>query len=198
MAVEVYEWILSGAIAGEFVQTVQHVQIDSSPGNTPYQTAKAIAEAMVATDGLIETYLQCVPEGYQASSIRVRRVSTGGGPTAVILAADFNLSQGARVGAISSLQANPLIIWVPVAGTNITGRLFIQGVSEEDIDNMMLTGDLINNIQSFMDLYVSSNTSADGSFQGCIFNRTTHTGTLILAGRISPLIGTQRKRLHPV
>jgi hypothetical protein len=65
---------------------------------------------------------------------------------------------------------------------------------------MVLTTGLITAIQDFIDIVVppfTLNGTSDPSSFG-IFRRDLGASDDIIAGRISPLIGTQRRRLRPV
>lgn len=201
MAREVYECVLSGTLAGQFVQTVQHRCIDDPTGGpSPFVMAREMGEVMVAAAGLVDTFLNALPEVYFATSLRVRRVSTGGGPTAIILSGEFGgNTQGQRAGAISSAQANPLSIWIPEVEPSKTGRLFWPGVSEDDIDNMQLEPALVAAIDNFNAAWAGTvAVSPFGDTYGCVLRRASHTGDVIEFSYISPLIGTQRRRLRPV
>ena len=198
MAVETYEAVITGYLANEFVQTVLHFTGNNTVGQPAYFRAKDICDAFVVDDGLLKKYVSCLPSDYKGSSLRVRRVSAGGGPTAVALASTWEDQNGNREGIISSAQANPLIIWIPTVTPNKVGKTFLPGVSEDDIDEMMLTDDLITAINYFITAMTTDIALSADTIQGSILRRATHVGDIIDAGRISPLIGTQRKRLHPV
>lgn len=198
MADQVYECILTGYLAGEFVQTIQHVQIDPTPGITAYTVAKEIAIDLVSPGQPLDAMIACLPTDYVCSSLRVRRTAPTGGPTAVVLAADFNFDTGQRSGSISSAQANPLVIWIPTDLPAKTGRVFLPGVSETDISEMKLTSGLTAAITTFIAAWIAGATITAGQYLGCVYRRSLNEGDIIADGRISPLIGTQRKRLHPV
>ena len=198
MAVETYESVITGYLANEFVQTVLHFTGPNTVGQPAYFRAKDLNDALVDALGPVMTFLDCLPEDYKASSIRSRRVSAGGGPTAVRLASTWDNSTGSRTGHISSSQANPLVIWIPTVTPNKVGKTFLPGVSEDDIDEMQLSSVLITAIESFIAAMTTPQALSADSMQGSILRKTTHVGDIIDAGRISPLIGTQRRRLHPV
>jgi len=207
MATEIYQWTLSGTLAGQFVQTVQHVKAQIAAPVNPFLTGLAIAQTMVDAGGLVEKLMDCLPADYTATSLRVKQVLPTGGPEAIILANDFTSPiVGQRTGEISSAQVNPLIIWIPTTTPSKTGRIFLPGVSESDIDEMALVTALIEACNVFAAAYVAGwgiGITAD-TFFGCVLRRSPtvpHTplsGDTILAGQVSPLIGTQRRRLHPV
>lgn len=200
MAREVYECVLSGVCAGQFVQTVQHMAVDDPMGAaSPFTKARNLGQEL-DVQGMIDKFVDCLPGAYQLTSLRTRRVSTGGGPTAIRLAGDMTAStNGQRGPEISSLQANPLTIWIGETDPSKTGRLFWPGVAEDDIADMVLVGALITLYEVFNQAWIDGITlSGVGDFYGCILRRASHTGDKITDHYVSPLIGTQRRRLRPV
>lgn len=205
MAEEVYECTLSGNLHGQFVQTVWCLWYDNTTAMSSFGAALAIAQYL-STATVMDQFMGCLPEDYSATSLRVKKVMTGGGPTAIVLANTFSTSVGTRTGEISSAQVNPLVTWIGIDHPSNTGRTFLPGVSEADIDGMALSATLITAINTWIgsmkDPFTVSTTD-DSHF--CIFTRPRLTPVVIpaafdkfLDGQLSPLIGTQRKRLHPI
>jgi hypothetical protein len=198
MPIEAYECTLSGVLAGQFVQTVINVALDNTTPDPPYAAATAIASKMCAANGFVEKFTSTLPVDYQATSLRVRRVSAGGGPTAIFLQGSMIQSAGQRTGSISSAQVSPLVIIIPTTNPNRTGRIFLPGVSEDDIDQMALVAGLITDINSLISHMEAGDTSASGVFVYGVLRRALALVDPISAAYISPLIGTQRRRLRPV
>jgi len=198
MAIETYRVTVTGYLANEFVQSVFHFTGPNTGPEPSYLRAKNLLDALNDPAGWINFFMEMVPEDYKASSLSAQRVSVGGGPKAVILADLLATSVGQRSGNISSAQANPLIIWIPAEAPSKVGKTFVPGVSEDDIDEMLLTGDLIGAINNFTDAHIAGVTVSADELDGSVFRRATHDGDGIDYARVSPLIGTQRKRLHPV
>ena len=80
MAVEIYEVVFSGTLAGQFVQTVQHVKATIAAPVSTFQSALYIAQD-IAANGIQDAFAAMVPADYIMTSIRVRRVGPSGGPT---------------------------------------------------------------------------------------------------------------------
>jgi len=206
MATEVYEVILSGNLAGQFVQTVQHVKVNRSAITTQFQCAVELNHELMENGTWLSPFLDCVPSDYEATSSRIRCVNPTGGPTAISLKNALVAFAGTRAGEISSAQANPCAIFIGTTSPAKTGRLFFPGVSEDDIDEMALDATLVTNMQTFINaLIVGGTISGTGdTWVGCIARRAAGpphnvtSGDTIDAGYVSPLIGTQRRRLHPV
>lgn len=199
MADQVYEVVISGLLAGQFVQSVQHVRATIATPVNPFASALLIAQDL-ATGGIMDLYVGALPTDYQGTSLRVRRVDGGGGATAIVLAPSWSFSIGERPGNISSAQVNPLITWIPTTSVDKPGRLFMPGVSETDIDEMMLSAGLVTALQNFANGWVAGGTLGGvDEYHGTIWRRPpVSVDDLIFAGQVSPLIGTQRRRLHPV
>lgn len=195
---EVYECVLSGTLAGQFCQTVQHVHTDFGPAASPFGTAKEIGLDLVGADQPIMQYIRGLPEDYEATSLRVRRVAPTGGPTAIILAAEFTNATGERTGTISSAQVAPLLIFIPTTLPAKVGKVFYCGVSEDDIDEMALVAGLLTAMNNFGDAWTNGGSVGGGNYVGCVYRRLTLTADDIADHYVSPHIGTQRRRLLPV
>lgn len=199
MAIETYRVTVTGYLANEFVQSVFHFTGPNTAPEPAYLRAANLLNELNSPTGWLNYFLAMVPEDYKGSSISAQRVSAGGGPKAVLLASLWAVDGvGQRSGNISSAQANPLIIWIPTETPNKVGKTFVPGVSEDDIDEMQLSGDLVAAIIAFGDAHVAGVTVSADDIDGSVYRRASHDGDLIDFVRVSPLIGTQRKRLHPV
>jgi len=198
-----YEITWSGILGGQFVQTVQHVGADEAGTENAFATAQNIINP-TNFNGVNTDFMNILPSDYALSSVRCRRVLGGLGPTAVFLAGDYNDNVGARSGQISSAQVNPVILWIPLDEPTHLGKLFIPGVSESDIDAMAIAAGLIAVIGNFTTTWIGGITVGAETYVGVVARRATTSpfavvdASQILFGQISPLIGTQRRRLRPV
>lgn len=198
MPVEAYECTLSATLAGQFVQTVFHVSYNNGASQPPFSAAKDINEQLIAAAEFVEKFTAGLPASYQATSLRVRRVGPTGGPTSITLASDFVQSQGQRGSEISSAQVNPLLILIGTTTPAKTGRIFIPGIDEADIAQMVLDPAIITIYNDLLAYMLTGTTVAGGAVSFGILRRATKVVDLLDAGYVSPLIGTQRRRLHPI
>ena len=198
MPVEAYECTLSGVLAGQFVQTVFHVAYNNTGSQAPFSAAKDIAEQLVAAGEFVEKFTQGLPASYLATSIRVRRVGPTGGPTSIVLGGAMSQPDGQRTADISSAQVNPLIILIGDVAPAKTGRIFMPGIAEDDIDAMVITSTLITVFQDLLTYMLTGTTIAGGAITFGILRRATKVVDELSAGYVSPLIGTQRRRLKPI
>jgi hypothetical protein len=198
MAEEAYECTVSGVLAGQFVQNIVHTAIDNTFNIPSFQVASEIAAQLAAAGEFVEKFTDCLPTDYIATSVRVRRVSAGGGPTAIVLQATMSQAAGQRTGQISSAQVSPLVILIPTVNQNRTGRIFLPGVSEDDIDQMVLVGALVTAMQALVTYMLAGTSIPTGTVVYGVFRRALLLTDPLAAGYVSPLIGTQRRRLRPV
>lgn len=198
MAIEVYEVVVSGTLAGQFVQNVIHVATDDGNYGNPFEGAMEVADGLNEVSGFMQMWCFALPEQYSATSMRVRRVLPDGGPTYIRLANALSDKDGQRSGNISSAQVNPVLVWITTPRPNRPGRTFLPGVSETDIDAMTYTSGLIGAFNALIGVMTSSITVGTGTGDFVIYRRNLNTADDITYGRISPLVGTQRRRLKPV
>jgi len=198
-----YEITWSGTLAGQFVQTVQHVGADEAGTEPAFATALSIINP-TNFDPINDEFLACLPSDYVLTSVRARRVLGGLGPTAVFLATAYNSQDGNRSGQISAAQVNPVILWIPLDTPTHLGKLFLPGVSEADIDAMALVSTLLTAIQTFIDSWIAGWTVGAELYKGVVARRAAVSPFAVIDadpieyGQVSPLIGTQRRRLRPV
>jgi len=199
MATEAYEVIFSGKLGGNFVQNILHVNVEVAVVN-PYETARELLLQMNAAGAVQELWVNMLPVDYTMTSLRARRILPTGGPTAIILQDSLYEQGGQRAGEISVASNAPLIIWLPTTDPAKTGRTFLPGVSETDIANGVLDSGLITDIQAFMTLWVTGDTfNTSDTWQGAIKRKgPPQTAATLFAGRISPIVGNQRRRQKPI
>jgi len=208
MAFETHEVVISGILAGQFVQTVVHFRLNNPSPTDPYQASRDMALACVDTNGFVTAMMNSLPADYAGTSVRVKRVDSGGGPTAIVLAGAWTEAAGQRAGNISSAQVAPLIILIGTDNPNRTGRIFLPGVSEDDIDEMVLSAALLLEMDGLITNFITPGTTPNLSipYDGAIYRRAAPNAVpprvestdLVANGYISPKIGTMRKRLTPV
>ena len=200
MPAETYECIISGTLAGQFVQTVLHVNCDNTLPEPPFDVAQALVDLFIGNGELVELYCGALPADYACTSFRARRILTAGGPSAIGLSSAMAVNSGARTGNISSAQVNPVIIWIPTTNPAKTGRTFMPGVSEADIDEMVYSSGLITALDAFGTYFEDGGTLPLGSiaWTGAIYRRALSASHGITNHRVSPVVGTQRRRLRPV
>lgn len=193
------EVVVTGHLAGQLCQNVFHFATENIGGDTLFGYAKNLGEILMATGGFLSKYVDCLPEDYIGSSLRVRCIGVTPGPTYYAGSGAWaDGYTGTRSGAISSAQVSPLIIWIPDANPTKTGRTYLPGVSEDDIDEMILVVPLLTAIADFCGVYITIGSTSDIQYGAAIWRRSTSDNDPITAAYVSPHIGTQRRRLVPV
>lgn len=198
MAEESYEHVITGHLSGQFVQTVLHSVIDNSGSTNPYLVAEQLNDEFAGADGLLDAFLDALPANYVGSSLRSRRVGPTGGPTAIVLADLWATGVGQRSGNIQSQQVNPLLILIPVDSPAKTGRIFMPGASETDINEGQIQSGLVVAMEALGAYLDTGWTVAAGTGKGGVYRRATKIVDPLGYYRVSPLIGTQRRRLRPI
>lgn len=200
MPAETYELVISGTLAGQFVQTIFHVAVDNSTSRSPFVVAEDLMNTLNGAPDFMLAWCNCLPASYLVSSLRSRRIGPTGGPTAIMLGAALSATTGARTGSISAAQVNPVVIWITTPRENKPGRTFLPGVSESDIDAMVYSAGLITVIDALILIVVTPFvlTAVSDDCEFSIWRRSISNRDEITHGRLSPVVGTQRRRLHPV
>lgn len=198
-----YEVVWSGHLAGQFVQTVQHVQASEAADSGAYITALNIISP-TNFDAINSEFMNCLPEDYILSSVRCRRVFPSGGPTAIVLGSNYGDSQGTTSPGISAAQVNPVILWIGATSESHLGKLFMPGISEDAINNMVIDGPQLTLYYTFIGVWIAGMLISADQYVGSIATRATSSPFNVISvrpiayGQVSPLIGTQRRRLRPV
>lgn len=200
MAAETYECILSGTLAGQFVQNILHAGVDNTASTDPFTVAGALLTEFNSVSKLIPKWLDCLPDPYTLTSVRVRRILPTGGPTNILLQGSISGSIGTRTGNTSVVSNAPLLIWLSSLRPSKTGRTFLPGVSESDVDNNVLDGGLVAAMESLGAYWSAGGTLASPSYNwdGQIYRRAVAAGDAISHYRVSPIIGNQRRRQRPI
>jgi len=200
MAAETYELLISGTLAGQFVQSVFHINVNNVGDEHPYEEAGDILNTLSATTNFFNVWTGVLPTIYTITSARCKKILATGGPTNILLGVELSDSVGQRSGHISSAQLNPVLVWITDPRPDKPGRTFLPGISETDIDEMVYTGPWIaaagNLISNITQPFTLDGSSDPANFS--VYRRALNAADSIDFGRISPVIGTQRRRLHPV
>jgi len=202
---ETYEIILSGKLAGNFVQSILGVNVTVASVD-PWATAVDLLTTFNSGTELVGLWLDALPTDYEMTSMRARRLLATGGPTAIFTAAALTATGGNRSGVSSVTSNAPLLIWLPGTNPAKTGRTFLPGVSETDIDGNILTSGLLTAMDALGTYWsVGGSTGGGDTWGGAVISRPRPSEVPPFLGasrdiqnyRISPTIGTQRRRQKP-
>lgn len=193
----VYQLNVNGNCSGEYVQNTFHYDVVEAGGATIYQYTQ---DLIAAWETAVRTpWKNALSNAYFVSSLSAKKVQSPGGPLAVTV-----YTPGVQGGARGNTEASGIgacILWpVFLAGKNVTGRTFIPGVAQLDLqDNVfsvayntvLLT--LIGALTPALTLAGTGTTA-----QLCIYHRQTQVNTHVAFGRVSTKVGTQRRRYVPI
>jgi hypothetical protein len=200
MGVETYEVILSGTVSGQFVQNILHCNLDNTADTDPFVVANAILTKINGAGQFLQKWCDCLPADYLLTSARCRRVTPAGGPTQIFLSANLNYNSGNRSGNAGVSSNAPLIIWLTTLRPAKTGRTFVPGVSESDVSENTLVAGLLTALAAAATVWRDGFTPASPAYptQGSILRRALHGADDITNFRVSPIVGTQRRRQRPI
>lgn len=200
MANETYELIPSGTLSGQFVQNVLHLTVDNTAATPPFVVATAILTKFNGASQFISKWCDMLPDSYSMSSLRCRRILPDGGPTDILLQGAMGTSTGARSGAESTSSACPLLIWLSTLRPSKTGRTFLPGASEDDLDQNVIQSGLLAAMVAFGAYWHNGGTLTSPAYTwgGSIYRRAIAAADDITSVRVSPIIGVQRRRQRPI
>lgn len=178
---------------------VLHFQmVTSAPDPDPDSIAFSCIGGFVTT--LESLWMACLPEDVLLLGYRCRRVAPGGGPSVTVLA---NGIAGTRTGKFSAGSVGPCAVtaYQKLAGGWAAGRIFLPGVSEDDIEENKFSDPLLAALDDLYEQMLDSPTFTGNpngaSYEYGIYSRTHNSfsgaETMTTSGRP----GTQRGRLKP-
>jgi hypothetical protein len=199
MGVDCYEMRIIATIAKEYCENVVHFNGAQTNSPTPESDARALNMAWIAA--IQPAWLDCLPTDYALNGLSTKRVNNTGGPSNVFLRGGAN---GTRPGTVAATHSCPLLIgdYYESAGPRPswrTGRIFMAGVAEADISQNVLAPALVGVLNTLGGLLQTPMGSGpEGPFISAIWSRTHLVSHVPLDWEVSLLVGTQRRRLHPV
>jgi len=191
------EITFTGALNGQFVQNILHGQWEPEGNPDPFWNAFAVTAGV-----LLEwqpDYLECLPESYEMSSIRVRQIEPVSGPS-ITQTSGVGGETGSRAAEISVYVSGPLINFPVTMGTPRVGKIFMPGVAEDDVAYGVLDAGLITVLQAFAAVLLTP-LDLTGDYPGTLtycVAKSDHSDWKIPVGSyVSATIGTQRRRAKP-
>lgn len=188
--------LVAGAIdaAGNYVENVYHFLLAEAGAGTPYEYANALITAWVAGPGA--TLLGCLGSDYLLNNVTARKVTNGGGPTAV-----QNPNQNGSWASLtnaSGLSVN--MSWIPGAGANRPGHTFVPGIPASEITGSTISPGLITALGLWAAAQIASFnlTISFGDAQMVIFHRKTSLYTIIADYVVRPVLTFFNQRKRPI
>lgn len=194
---KLFEGTFTGSIGGNFCQNVFHLKVLDPASSSPFALAKSVGQGLF--DYWKEPWLDCLPAAYVMSSIRVRQIDLGGGPTYTRTSGVAG-EVGTRDTAILVSTVGPLLTFPVYTDRWTWGKVFLPGVAKEDCADNFLASGLVDNLEL---LAISMNTPNTQGSPGactwvyCVKKATDDTYNVPVGFSVSATIGTQRRRAKP-
>jgi len=195
MANDVFQLIIGGNVAGQPVENVLHFT-NGGTLTDPINQAVELNDAF--EEDVMDAWLDVLPENYAIMGTKAKQVNNGGGPTVAKIQPAFTL--GHRVGNADTSAVGPVLLIPYQNGPRwFTGRIFLPGVSQEDIDNNQLDAALITAIGALNTILVAPFAFGAGTnFEYGIYLSDADVFKDADAISISSKPGLQNRRLRPV
>jgi len=198
MAAQTYQLVISGNLAGQFVQNIFHYRMDDAAYPSRLQAAKGLLDGWL-TDDKMDHFLDMCPTPYIAKSVKARCVTGGGGPEWIDTSVSG--STGTRGTVIGESGIGPVIIWYTDGGNRSNGKSFIPGVATEDIKNgeLLVAGGtaILTAANDFWPGFDSEGASVVPVVMVVPRSSNMTLRALVVNANISKEIGQQRRRLLP-
>ena len=193
MANDVYMLIMQGTCAGEFWETVQHYESNTSGAPNPV----AVASNLIAGfQGQVQPdVLAIMADDTEITGYKAKRVNNGGSPTVML---PITPIAGSVAGtSCTSATASCIVSSFSHAGKFHTGRWFIPGLPEGDLAGNTFSA---GHIAACATLVVDNATFTNGgaTFTYGVWSPKFSLFFVPAYVALSPKPGIQRRRLLPV
>lgn len=198
---DVYSLEVLGVVAGQPCASVMHFESAEETTPDPVTGSRKLILAWIgagAPGSYQAAYLDMTPENYFMKGIRARRISAGGGPN-VAVSVD-NLA-GERPGNADVSGVGPVVLWHAQQAENkwVTGKLFVPGVSVDDVAENVFSDALLAKLQAFGEIvFTPIGVAPEGPFTQRVWSPTATLPLEILSNSNSLKVGTQRRRYVPL
>jgi len=200
MADQFYESVIGFSIGGNYAAVVHDWVADDGGGESPFQAAMNLAEAL-ETDAIPDTLFDCIcavmANDCFISSVRTRRLSSGGGATYAKLFAGVAFP-GTFGGNSDAAQVAGCMLKFTAVNPKRQGRTFWPGVSEDALIDGRFVDAYHTAFLDLMNRYLDTFTANGQTFTCRLKHGSPPSYTAISACELSPTPGTIRRRLVPV
>lgn len=196
MANDVMQLVLVGVIGNEFAENVLYFQSDVANAANPVLEAKNCVDAFIAN--VQNDWMDSLPNDYELHGYKCKRVNNTGGPTYM---APIAAVAGGRPAASLVSSLAPLLVSSYVETATMkhrTGRIFMPGIADGDVIENELGGPILGQLNAVGADLLATSSSGGQTFTYGIWSRKYLRFYIPPAINISLLVGTQRRRLHPV
>lgn len=193
--VGIYRFVLSGSLVGQFVENVMYFSATTAPG-TPTETAFDLLDAFHST--LLPGYLSVIPTLFTGLGYSAEPVTPAGGPR-VFSNTDYGGVNGDRAGGIVDSSTSAVMIASASTGpTNITGKIFLPGVTVLDLSNNVYDAGFQTTVDAFATSLLADVMGGASTFRYGVFSKASNGISLPSIIQLSLNPGTQRRRMRPL
>jgi len=197
MANQTYRLTISYSTGGQFAQNVLHYQFDDALYATTVQAGAALNNAFnTHCTGALKDALSVHT---QILSFKSRRITAAGGFEAIRLGAIGDV--GNRAGDLSASGLAPMIRFITNAVPPISGRIFLPGISDDDVTDGFIIAALFTDLTSLANALDDTLTLTGGGGPTAtpVVRSTSpvRISTPIHIAVPSPYLQTQRRRQRP-
>jgi hypothetical protein len=198
---DVYTAEILGVIAGQPCASVLHFQAAEDSVEDPVEVATELIAAIhggIVAGTYLKEYLDMVPENYTLKGIRARRINNTGGPNVAMPA---NNEAGNRTGNADVSGVGPVILWHCLSDGEkwVTGKLFVPGVSVDDVAENVFSDTLLAATGTFGALFDTPiGAGPHGPYAQVIWSPSQNLPLDIISHSNSLKVGTQRRRYVPL
>lgn len=192
---ELYKVEIRGQLAGQYRENVMYWKIAGATSDTPYVNAESLLAFIDST--VKPKWLLTLPDDYILEAILARRVKPTTGAYAAV---DYQplSTPGTRTGPAVSESLCPCITLIPPMGVKSGGKIFLPAVAKTDINLNVPIAGYLTAITNLMNTMITGGSAAGGTATIAIYSRKLDTYSLVSSYHLSPVLGYQRRRAHPV
>jgi hypothetical protein len=198
MGVDVHQLNIIADVGGEYCENVLHFNGANANSVDPEGDSEGLITAWQTT--FEDAWLAMCPSDYSLAGYKAKRVNNTGGPSyvqPVIVDTPGTLPTATFVGSCGPLIiANYYDSMALIPRWRVT-RIFVPGAAIGGLVDDEWQAPYPAQIAAFMGLLIGPPVGAN-EWQYCAWSRTHETFYILVGMELSFLIGTQRRRLHPV
>jgi len=199
MAIQTYQLVLSGNLAGQFVQNVLHYRMDDDSFANRLLSAKALVEGWESAS-LTGTWCNLLPIPYTFLSAKGKCLTDGGGPEYISL--NDTGTAGTQGAHVQTSSAGPVVVWVGDAPNRSSGKVFLPGIGTTNAQGGQISASFLGVMHTYLDDLIDPFPAAGGTTPQCDLcwvKAVDPTTRYIVTGyRIGKDLGQQRRRQLPV
>jgi len=193
----IYQDVITWEGGSQLFSNVMHFNLEESGGARPDQYATELMNNIEAN--LLPVWIDALSEGVHLMSQKAQRITGTGGPTVTRLYEPSDWV-GTRTGEMGNSSEN-IVLEFPVHlnSKNVTGKVFVSGILDDDILNNVIDSSAKTLVMALGTTLLSPYTmgSGYGNQQYVIYNKANGFFATPTFAQTGLYVGSQRRRLRP-